>query len=37
MAVTNQAGHDSELGLQLDRIANYTDDSSPGHLRYWLA
>ena len=37
MPAIHKKDDDSELGLHLDRIANYTDDSSPGHLRYWLA
>ena len=35
MPATNRTDDDSELGVHLNRIANYTDDSVPGHLRYW--
>ena len=31
----NRSDDDSELGAHLNRIANYTDDSVPEHLRYW--
>ena len=35
MPAANKKDDDSELGL--DRIANYTDNSVPEHVRYWLA
>ena len=35
MPAFNRADDDSELGVHLNEIADYTDDSVPGHLRYW--
>ena len=38
MPLTNHVDDDSELGRELDSIANYADDYCwPENLRYWLA